>query len=84
MDERRRDHIFSPFISKALIYLGSSSPLLDCEVVNISAGGARIVCTSQMLPARFFLFLTPNGSDKRYCQVVWRDGNNVGVTFESS
>lgn len=82
MTERRRDHGYSPIIRGAFVHLGSGVPLLHCDVLNISAGGARLVCKSQTLPQRFVLFLTPDGRDRRSCTVVWRDADETGVSFE--
>jgi hypothetical protein len=68
---------------QAFIYLEKGIPLAECEVTNISEGGAKIVWrSSEMLPARFVLFLTLDGSDRRTCRVVWRNGTDIGVAFE--
>jgi len=81
--ERRQYPRQSPMKGLAYVYLDKGVPLSECEVTNISDGGARIVWKSGgMLPARFVLFLTLDGSDRRSCRVVWRDGNAVGVAFE--
>lgn len=81
--ERRRYIRYSPMKGRAYIYFGKGVPLAECELSNISEGGARIACTShEMLPAHFVLFLTLDGGDRRTCRVVWRDGAEVGVAFE--
>lgn len=83
MEERRRYIRQSPLIGRAYVYLDKGIPLVDCDVINISDGGARLVTRSrQMLPAHFVLFLTLDGSERRTCRVIWRDGVEVGVAFE--
>lgn len=81
--ERRRHVRQSPPAGRAFIYLGKGVPLIDCEVMNISEGGARVVARAALtLPAHFVLFFSIDGSERRSCRVIWRDGDNVGVAFE--
>jgi hypothetical protein len=81
--ERRQYPRQSPMKGHAYVYLGKGIPLVDCEITNISEGGARVVWNSpEMLPGRFVLFLTLDGSDRRSCRVVWRNGADTGVAFE--
>ena len=81
--ERRRHSRQSPMKGRAYVYLGKGIALIECEVTNISEGGARIVWTSrETLPAHFVLFLTLDGGERRTCRVAWRDGTDVGVAFE--
>jgi hypothetical protein len=83
--ERRKHPRQSPMKGRAYVYRGKGVPLAECEVSNISEGGARIVWRlPEMLPARFVLFLTLDGSDRRSCRVVWRNGAEAGVAFEDS
>jgi len=81
--ERRKHLRQAPMIGRAFVYIGKGVPLINCDVMNISDGGARIVPkTPEMLPAQFVLFLALDGSERRTCRVVWRDGFDVGVAFE--
>jgi len=81
--ERRRSVRREPTIGHAFVYLDKGVPLIDCDVVNISDGGARIFAGSErMLPAHFMLFFTPDGSERRTCRVIWRNGPELGVAFE--
>lgn len=82
MEERRRHVRVEPPVQHALVYLEHRAPLLDCEVINISDGGARIRCET-MLPTHFLLFWQEDGSVRNACKVIWRDGLDVGVIFES-
>jgi len=54
------------------------------EIVNISAGGARLaVETGWNLPARFTLAI-PERDERRACLVRWRLTRAVGVCFEEA
>lgn len=53
-----------------------------CVLSDISETGARIdVEDSKIVPDRFPMFLSRNGSARRVCTVVWRKPKQVGVTF---
>ena len=81
--ERRKSVRQPPLVGRAFVYLDKRLPLIDCDVINISDGGARIVAKSeQMLPAHFVLFFTFDGSERRTCRVIWRNGADMGVAFE--
>ena len=55
-------------------------PDQECEVMDISQNGAKIVVeTGSMISTRFELAF---GADsRRACDLVWRRGNTVGVRF---
>src|ERR1700722_19392219 len=56
-----------------------------CVVSDVSESGARIdVQDSATLPDHFVLMLTSNGSARRFCRVMWRKPNQVGVQFTRS
>jgi hypothetical protein len=53
-----------------------------CVLSDISETGARIdIDDSAIVPDRFPLFLSRNGSARRVCTVVWRKPKQLGVTF---
>ena len=57
--------------------------LHGCALHDISDTGARIdVEDAEAVPDRFVLVLSGNGSPRRQCRVVWRQPNQIGVTFE--
>jgi len=59
--------------------LGAAGSLpRDCWITDMSHGGARLHSEAD-LPDDFALVL-PGGS-RRECRVVWRLGNEAGVTF---
>jgi hypothetical protein len=56
-----------------------------CTIRNISDTGARLACTAPArVPDRFVLQLSVDGKVIRKCQVVWRSGLELGVTFADS
>lgn len=56
-----------------------------CVVSDVSDTGARIdVQDSTTLPDHFVLMLTSSGSARRFCRVMWRKPNQVGVQFTRS
>lgn len=68
---------------QAWIMPPDGSLLLDCQVIELSEGGAqlKISCADAKLP-EFFLFLTRFGLPVfRRCQTKWVSGNLTGVTL---
>ena len=64
----------------ARIDLRDGSPLRSCVIRDISATGARIfVDGPDEIPDYFYLLLA--GSTARECQVVWREGKQIGLEF---
>jgi hypothetical protein len=54
-------------------------PATDCDVIDISAGGAHLfVRGSDDIPRRFTLLY---GGGKKTCRAVWVSGRRVGVAF---
>jgi hypothetical protein len=53
----------------------------ECEVMDISSNGAKIVATMPAgVPDRFQLaFFT--GDQTRSCEVIWRHGKVLGIKF---
>lgn len=63
----------------ASIIVDLKSPVIRCNVVDYSAGGACLeVAPGRPLPARFELLYA--GSKKK-CRVVWVKGPRLGVSF---
>ncbi|MGH6666117.1 MAG: PilZ domain-containing protein [Pseudolabrys sp.] len=56
-----------------------------CVISDVSETGARIdVQDSAALPDHFVLMLTSTGSARRFCRVMWREPNQIGVQFTRS
>lgn len=65
--------------SVAKLIVGPKAPVIDCRVVDYSAGGACLEIAGQIkLPSRFELLY---GGTKKRCRVVWSAGRRVGVSF---
>jgi hypothetical protein len=65
--------------SAAKIVTGPKDPMIDCALVDLSAGGACLEVTSSVsLPARFELV---HGNIRKRCRVVWKEGRRIGVAF---
>jgi hypothetical protein len=63
----------------ATIIVGAKAPVINCTVVDYSAGGACLEVYGQgALPSRFELLY---GSIRKKCRVVWSRGVRLGVTF---
>jgi hypothetical protein len=64
------------------LYTSNGWPLGECQIKDISAGGARPAYSlSGELPAEFLLSLSRDGRVRRRCEVRWRQDNQVGVLF---
>jgi PilZ domain len=57
---------------------------LECFVLDVSPGGARIVTDAAMdVRDTFGLALVPDHPKRQPCEVVWRRGRTYGVKFVS-
>jgi PilZ domain-containing protein len=66
----------------AWVVLDGGGGKISCVLWDISEGGARIAAAhGNALPNVFGLFLTKDGRSRRFCQVVWRRGSQLGVRF---
>jgi hypothetical protein len=80
MREQRRYHRVQPSgpARAGSIFVDLKKPVIACNVVDISAGGACIeVHGTEAIPARFIL----NGGVKKSCRIVWQKGRRIGVSF---
>jgi hypothetical protein len=63
----------------ARLIVGPKDPLIDCNVVDYSPGGACLEIGGQTkLPNRFELLF---GGTRKRCRVVWSSGRRMGVSF---
>jgi hypothetical protein len=51
---------------------------IKCVLFDLSPGGAKLK-SERPLPDTFYVMLRPDL--KRWCKVIWRRGNRVGVKF---
>jgi hypothetical protein len=81
-NERRRHHRY--VINRmAKLQIDTNTLPRECMIVDLSKQGARLFAESVHVPDRFHLLIsgTTGGGDRRECQVVWRLGGEIGVTF---
>jgi hypothetical protein len=58
----------------------NGEPAAECEIMDISKGGAKIVPDGTLeIPARFELAFSHG--ERKPCDVVWRRGRMLGVKF---
>ena len=71
-----------PFHYAAKILVDGTTPPQKCTIADVSQTGARIVLEADNeLPDRFVLVFARDGTPRRRCRVVWRNGTTVGVEF---
>lgn len=78
--EERRRHRRFPSMKKAQVV---APEVINCTILNMSHGGAalQVPYTEKRIPSKFRLNVGL-GSDVE-CEVRWRLGDKVGVTFET-
>jgi hypothetical protein len=75
--KRRR----KPLHYAAWIVIGPTAQPRKCMLSDISDTGARLTGIQEDLPQEFLLLLSKDGSPRRRCRKVWRDGDRIGVEF---
>jgi len=64
------------------LLLSSQAAPLDCQVVNLSAGGACLkLSVMQQLPKRFEFL---HGTTRKLAQLVWQRSYLIGIRYEAS
>jgi hypothetical protein len=64
---------------EARLIVGPKAPVIDCRIVDYSAGGACIELHAEVaLPTRFDLL---HGGVKKRCRVTWKQGRRLGLVF---
>lgn len=57
---------------------------IDCAVIDVAPGGARIVTDAEIdVGDKFALLLVAKHDRRQRCEVVWRRANTFGVRFLS-
>ncbi len=80
MIERRAHPRHKTFI-KGRIYFNNRLSSMDCIVRDIGEHGSRLEFSENVaLPDVFELYL-PNKDDYFQAHVIWRKGNNIGITW---
>ena len=77
----RRKHSRNSVLFKAKIFFENQS--IDCEIMDISAGGARVRGERQIeLGLSVILNLDPFGEIP--CEIAWQKGLNLGMKFQGN
>jgi len=83
MKDQRRSRR-RPLFYAARIADGSEGPPRICTVSDISESGARVrIETPAPVPDQFILQFAATGTVQRECQVLWRNGEDLGVAFKA-
>jgi hypothetical protein len=53
----------------------------DCMITDMSKQGARLFADGGEVPDQFDLLISGDKGVRRGCQVVWRLGGEIGVSF---
>ncbi|HLZ05096.1 MAG TPA: PilZ domain-containing protein [Bradyrhizobium sp.] len=66
----------------AHIMLDRGTKELECSVIDVAPGGARIIADADMdVGDHFALALVATHSRRQRCEVVWRHDKTFGVKF---
>jgi hypothetical protein len=67
----------------ALLFFKGQIGARGCNVIDISNGGARLRTHNlSVLPSKFELTFD-NFSTIRWCRLIWRDGDFLGIAFDN-
>jgi PilZ domain len=78
ISDERRSHPRRPVSIAAEIAIGDSIHH-ECTIMNISEGGALVAIPAGCVLPDQFMLIPPS----RLCRVAWRNGNYVGVAFQT-
>ena len=63
----------------ATIIVDPKKPVITCNVIDQSAGGACLeICGQAVIPKQFILL---HGGTRKKCHVVWQAGRRFGVSY---
>jgi PilZ domain-containing protein len=66
----------------ARLMLGDGTTELECSVLDMAPGGARIVTDAEMdVGDQFSIVLVASHNRRQRCEVVWRHDKTFGVKF---
>ena len=82
MSAKERLQKRKPLEQRCWIAPESNQSLIECFFRDISHSGAKLILHAEIkLPSKFDLYLTPDGTVGRQCEVMWQNSNEVGVKF---
>ena len=82
MVEKRRYFRVRPsglVAKRGKLVVDRASPALDCDVVDLSAGGACVIVHGQATIPERVVFV--HSGTKRSSRVVWRNGRRIGLHY---
>ena len=74
----RRQSQRGAYNGQAKIQFGVGSLPRDCRIVDVSAGGARMIVENLDIPAEFTILFSEG---RRQCRLAWRIGCEFGAEF---
>ena len=77
----RRNHQRTTINRVAKLVAESGTPIGDCIVIDISDGGARLLCENFTAPDTFRLMVDGDQPIREDCRVAWRLSCEVGIEF---
>lgn len=77
----RRKHVRRRSNAAGTIEVYEGASRIPCVLENISDGGAGLRFEANVLLPPVFTLSVPSEQVDRRCEVVWRDGNRIGVSF---
>ena len=81
MPDERRQHRRHAINRIAKFQADAYSLPRDCMITDISKQGARLFADGVEVPDQFDLLISGDKGVRRGCQVVWRLGGEIGVSF---
>jgi hypothetical protein len=79
---RKRRSPRRPMNMPCYLYTRDGWPLGKCTMKDISDSGAQLLLSDiSELPRELLLSLSHDGAVRRPCDLVWRNGDRVGVRF---
>jgi hypothetical protein len=81
MPAERRQHTRYTINRIAKFQADAYSLPRDCMITDMSKQGARLFADSVEVPDKFDLLISGDKGVRRGCQVVWRLGGEIGVSF---
>jgi hypothetical protein len=81
MPTERRQHPRYAINRLAKFQADAYSLSRDCMITDMSKQGARLFADGIDVPDQFDLLISGDRGVRRGCQVVWRLGGEIGVSF---
>ena len=70
-------------LKTAKIVSDKTTTAIDCAILDVSAAGACVLVTDiAAVPDKFELVIDPDGA-KRNCNVAWRSGKRIGLSWSA-